>query len=78
MKKNNLPVCIPDDFDDDFFALDKSEFEGEFNFGPVRVKGHSKSSDDSGAIIGGVLVGGAVAIGAFAVAISLLGGSKSR
>ena len=78
MKKNNYPACKLDDFDDDFFDLDKSEFDGEFSFGPVRVKGHSKSSDNSGAVICGVLAGGAVAIGAVAVAYSLFGGNKSR
>ncbi len=78
MKKNNCPEWFSNDIASNFFDSDESEFDGEFRFGPVHIKGHSKSSDNSGAILGGVLVGGVVAIGAFAVAYSLFGGSKSR
>ena len=69
-------MCIPDDFDDDYVSLREADYEGEVDFGPVRVKGRSRNSDDSGAVIAGVLAGGAVAIGAVAVTLSLLGGSS--
>lgn len=77
-KEKNLPVFIEDDVDNEFHAPAKSECSGEFSVGPVSFKSKSRSSDNSGSIIGGVLAGGAVAIGAVAVTLTLLGAAKSN
>ena len=79
-KEKKLPVFVEDTLDREFHAPDKggSDFSGELNIGPVNVKTRSRSSDNSGLIIGGVLAGGAVAIGAVAVTLSLLGTGKSN
>ena len=76
-KEKNLPVLIEDGVNNEFHAPDKSECSGEFSVGPVSFKSKSRSSDNSGSIIGGVLAGGAVAIGAVAVTLTLLGVSKN-
>ena len=76
-KEKNLPEIVEDGIDNDFHAPSKSEYNGELSVGPVSFRSYSKSSDNSGSIIGGVLSGGAVAIGTVAVTLSLLGMSKN-
>lgn len=78
-KEKNLPVFVEDTVNGEFHAPDNagSDFSGELSVGPVSFKSSSRSSDNSGLIIGGVLAGGAVAIGAVAVTLTLLGASKS-
>ena len=76
-KEKIIPAFEEEDFDNDFYAPSKSEYNGELSVGPVSFKSNSKSSDNSGSIIGGVLAGGAVAIGAVAVTLTLLGIGKN-
>lgn len=76
-KEKNLPEIVEDNFDNDFYAPDKSEYNGELSVGPVSFKSSSKGSDNSTSVIGGVLAGGAVAIGAVAVTLTLLGIGKN-
>ena len=77
MKEKNLPVLVEDGVSNEFNAPEKSEFSGELSVGPVNFRSNSRSSDNSGSIIGGVLAGGAVAIGAVAVTLTLLGASRN-
>ena len=76
-KEKILPAIVEESIDNDFYAPSKSECNGELNVGPVSFKSNSKSSDNSGSVIGGVLAGGAVAIGAVAVTLTLLGIGKN-
>ena len=72
-KEKTLPAIVEEDIDNEFHAPSRSEYNGELSVGPVSFKSNSKSSDNSGLIIGGVLAGGAVAIGAVAVTLTQLG-----
>lgn len=76
-KEKNLPVFFEDGVYDDFNAPDETEYSGELDVGPVRLRSKSKGSDNTGLFIGGVLAGGAVAIGAVVATISLLGVGKN-
>lgn len=76
-REKRLPVLVEDGCDGVFHEPKSSECSGELSIGPVSFKGCSRSSDNSGSVLGGVLAGGAVAIGAVAVTLVLLGAGKN-
>ena len=76
-RERNLPVTVEDGIEGGFHAPERSECSGEISVGPVHFKGSTRTSDNSGSVLGGVLAGGAVAIGAVAVTLVLLGANKN-